>query len=219
MLATAARGRQDCRMVETAPVLPLVFFPGAGGRVGHLRPIGERLARRRTTILCEYPGLAGVEPDPKLQTLSDLQQHLLASLPEQFDLVTMSMGGVLALRIALEHPERIRKLTLLATSGGVDVAALGGIDWRDTFRQVQPNVPSWFVEDTTDVTHRLGQIPHPTLLIYGDADLIAPVEVGRLLEQNLPHAHLEVIPGATHDLEIDHPDLIASFIEAHLRKP
>jgi pimeloyl-ACP methyl ester carboxylesterase len=131
----------------------------------------------------------------------------------------MSMGGVLALRIALEHPERIRKLTLLATSGGVDVAALGGIDWRDTFRQVQPNVPSWFVEDTTDVTHRLGQIPHPTLLVYGDADLIAPVEVGRLLQQNLPNAHMEVIPGATHDLEIDYPDLIASFIEAHLRKP
>jgi pimeloyl-ACP methyl ester carboxylesterase len=206
-------------MLATAPPLPLVFFPGAGGRVANLRPIGERLAHRRETHLCEYPGLGGVPPDQSLRTLSDLQRYLLASLPPQFDLVTMSMGGVLALRIALEHPERIRKLVLMATSGGVDVAALGGINWRDTFRRVQPNTPSWFVEDTTDVTHELGRIPHPTLLIYGDADLIAPPAVGHLLRKNLPNARIEILPDATHDLEIDHPDLIAALIEAHLRKP
>jgi poly(3-hydroxyoctanoate) depolymerase len=206
-------------MREVAPTLPLVFFPGAGGRVAHLRPIAERLAHRRTTYLCEYPGLGGVAPDPNLRTMADLQRHLLASLPEQFDLVTMSMGGVLALRIALEHPGRIRKLVLLATSGGVNVEARGGIDWRDTFRRVQPNAPSWFVEDRTDVTSELGRVTHSTLLIYGDADLIAPPSVGYFLQKSLPDARIEVIPDATHDLEIDHPDLIASFIEAHLRRP
>jgi poly(3-hydroxyoctanoate) depolymerase len=206
-------------MSAIAPTRPLVFFPGAGGRVAHLRPIAERLAHRRTTYLCEYPGLGGVAPDPNLRTMADLQQHLLAGLPEQFDLVTMSMGGVLALRIALEHPARIRKLVLLATSGGVNVEARGGIDWRDTFRRVQPNAPSWFVEDRTDVTPELGRIAHPTLLIYGDADLIAPPSVGHFLQKSLPDARIEIIPDATHDLEIDHPDLIASFIEAHLRRP
>ncbi len=206
-------------MLATAPTLPLVFFPGAGGRVAHLRPIGERLAHRRTAILCEYPGLGGVAPDPQLRTLDDLTQHLLASLPDQFDLVAMSMGGVLALRIALDQPARVRKLVLLATSGGVDVAARGGIDWRDTFRRVQPNAPSWFLDDRTDVTHRLREIAHPTLLIYGDADLIAPPSVGHLLQRNMPNASIEVLADATHDLEIDYPDLIASMIEAHLRKP
>ena len=206
-------------MVETAAPLPLVFFPGAGGRVENLLPIGERLAPRRETRICQYPGLGGVEPNPQLRTLTDLQRYLLGSLPPKFDLVTMSMGGVLALRIALEQPERIRKLVLMATSGGVNVAALGALEWRDNFRKVQPNVPSWFVEDTTDVTHQLDRIPHPTLLIYGDADLIAPPNVGHLLQQNLPNARIEAIPNATHDLEIDHPDLIAAMIEAHLRKP
>jgi pimeloyl-ACP methyl ester carboxylesterase len=206
-------------MVAIAPTLPLVFFPGAGGRVEHLRPIAVRLAHRRQTRICEYPGLGGVDPHPDLSSLADLRRYLLSRLPERFDLVTMSMGGVLALQIALEEPERIRKLTLMATSGGVDVSALGGIDWRDSFRRVQPNAPSWFVDDRTDVTPRLGQVAHPTLLIYGDADLIAPPRVGRLLLDKLPNARLEVIPDATHDLEIDYPDLIAAMIEAHLRMP
>lgn len=206
-------------MAAIAPTLPLVFFPGAGGRVHHLRPIAERLAHRRPTSICEYPGLGGVAPNSTINSLADLRRHVLSGLPERFDLVTMSMGGVLGLQIALEQPERIRKLTLMATSGGVDVSALGGIDWRDTARRVQPNAPSWFLEDRTDVTPLLGQIKHPTLLIYGDADLIAPPRVGKLLLEKLPNARLEVIPDATHDLEIDYPDLIAAMIEAHLRLP
>jgi len=206
-------------MLDTAPPLPLVFFPGAGGRIEHLRPIAERLARRRPTMICEYPGLGGVPANPSLGSLDDLLQYLLQRLPERFDLVTMSMGGVLALRIALAHPERLRKLVLMATSGGVDMPALGGVDWRDSFRRVQPNAPSWFLDDRSDVTPELGKITLPTLLIYGDADLIAPPRVGQLLQERLGHARLEVIPEATHDLEIDHPDLIASMIEAHLRQP
>lgn len=206
-------------MVETAPALPLVFFPGAGGRVEHLRPIGERLARRRVTLLCEYPGLAGVPANPDLRTMADLQAHLLESLPDRFDLVTMSMGGVLALRIALEQPQRIRKLVLIATSGGVDMRALGALEWREDVSRRPPDMPTWFVDDRTDVTPQLAEIQHDTLLIYGDDDLIAPPSVGELLQKGLPRARLEIVPGGTHDLEIDFPDLIASFIEAHLRRP
>jgi len=182
-----------------------------------LRPIAERLALGRETIVCEYPGLGGAAPDPRLRTMADLQAQLLGQLPPRFDLVTMSMGGVLALRIALEHPGRLRKLVLMATSGGVDVAALGGADWRDNLREQQPNGPPWFVDDRTDVTPQLARIPHPTLLVYGDADPIAPPGVGRLLQRNLPNARLEILPGATHDLEIEQPAAIAALIEAHLR--
>lgn len=205
-------------MVATAPSLPLVIFPGAGGRVDFLRPIAERLAPRRETRICEYPGLGFAPPDPELNSLADLQRLLLAQLPERFDLVTMSMGGVLGLRIALEHPERIRKLVLMATSGGIDVAALGALSWRENFLSAQPARPTWFIDDRSDVTPELGRVHHPTLLIFGDADLIAPPKIGEFLCKNLARARLEVIPEATHDLEIEFPDLIASLIEAHLRR-
>jgi len=205
-------------MIETAPPLPLVFFPGAGGRVDFLRPIAERLAPRRETRICEYPGLGGVAPDAAIRSLADLQRHLLATLPARFDLVSMSMGGVLALRIALEHPERVRKLVLMATSGGVDVAALGALDWRDDSLPPPPARPRWFIDDRTDVSAELGRVEQPTLLIFGDDDLISPPAVGEFLVARLPRARLEVIARATHDLEIEYPDLIASMIEAHLRQ-
>src|SRR5258706_14935115 len=125
-------------MRETAPALPLVFFPGAGGRTENLRPIAQRLAPRRPTILCQYPGLGGVASDASLRTFADLQAHLLLRLPPRFALLTMSMCGVLALRIALEHPERLPKPTLVTTSGDVNLAALGGLVWRKTFPKVEP---------------------------------------------------------------------------------
>jgi pimeloyl-ACP methyl ester carboxylesterase len=215
-LAGQKRNQQDSLVVKAPSALPLVFFPGASGRVENLHPIGRLIAKRRATTFCVYPGLGGVAPKPDLRTLADLQRHLLASLPERFDLVTMSMGGVLALRIALEHPGRLRKMVLMATSGGVDVTALGGIDWRDSFRRAEPNVPDWFLEDRTDVTGELGRIAHPTLLIYGAADPIAPPGVGRLLCDRLTRARIEVIPSATHSLELEFPEVIADMIEAHL---
>jgi len=43
------------------------------------------------------------------------------------------------------------------------------------------------------------------------------VAAGELLLARLPSATLEVVTGATHDLEAEHPDLLASLIEAHLR--
>jgi len=206
-------------MPDVAPALPLVVLPGAGGRLDLLKPICQRLARRRTTLLVEYPGIGHAPANASLQSLSDLQAHVLERLPERFDLVAKSMGGVLALRTTLEQPGRVRKLVLLATSGGVNVAALGGIEWRDTFRRLQPEAPTWFVDDRTDVTPELGRIAQPTLLVFGEADLIAPIRVGQFLRSKLPDAHLEVVAEGTHDLEAEFPDLIASLIEAHLRRP
>lgn len=206
-------------MPSVAPTLPLAVLPGAGGRLDLLEPVCRRLSQRRATRLCEYPGIGQAAADPSLRSLADLQQHVLRELPPRFDLLAKSMGGVLALRLILEQPLRVRKLILLATSGGIDVAARGGIDWRDSFRRLQPTAPTWFADDRTDVTAELDRIRCPTLLVFGDADLIAPPAVGHFLLSRLPDARLEVVAGATHDLEGEFPDLIASLIEAHLRRP
>ncbi|HEX7671887.1 MAG TPA: alpha/beta hydrolase [Polyangiaceae bacterium] len=86
-----------------------------------------------------------------------------------------------------------------------------------SFRESRRDAPTWFVEDRTDFTDRLRSVTQPTLLVYGERDLIAPPSVGEFLQTRLPTAKLEVVPGATHELEEEHPDLLASLIEAHLR--
>jgi len=54
------------------------------------------------------------------------------------------------------------------------------------------------------------------LLIWGDADPISPVAVGRHLEARIPNARLEIVPGGDHGLAGTHADLVASLIAHHL---
>ncbi|MCC6994205.1 MAG: alpha/beta fold hydrolase [Deltaproteobacteria bacterium] len=193
----------------------VVMLPGAGGRRALLAEVAARLPGRTVTV-CGYPGLDGVAAAPELSTLDDLMQRLLAGLPERFDLVAKSMGSVLALRLVLAAPQRVRRLVLLATTGGLDVAAEGAAEWREAFVRAYPEAPRWFVDDRSDVEAELGRVQQPTLLLFGEADELAPVAVGRRLLAGLPRARLEVLAAATHDLEGEQPDLVAALIEAHL---
>lgn len=197
---------------------PVAFLPGASGFAGQWRPVADRL-RGQSSLLVEYPGFAGVPPDPTVRSLSDLSRVVLARLPATFDMVSFSMGGVLALRAALAHPERVRRLVLAATSGGIDVRRLGGADWREGLRARMPAAPTWFLDDSTDVTEQLSSLRAPTLLVFGDADPLSPVRVGEFLQARIPNSRLEIVPGGTHDMEIEQPNLLARLIQAHLDAP
>lgn len=126
------------------------------------------------------------------------------------------MGGVIAVRAALARPDSITHLVLCATSGGLDMSALGAQDWRAEFLAANPAAPRWFVDDRSDLSAFLPAIAVPTLLLWGDADPISPVAVGERLHRLLPNSRLAVIAGGTHDLAITHADEVARLIDAHL---
>ena len=195
--------------------LPIAFLPGASGNTSFWRPVAERLAGR-TAIHVGYPAFGGVPPHPEVRSLSDLYRHVFASLPPRFDLVAQSMGGVLAARKAIEEPERVRRLVLTTTSGGVDTVRLGAVDWRAGRAAWQGNAPDWFVDDRTDLTEHLATLQAPTLLIFGDEDPISPVAVGEFLRDRIPASRLVVLRGGTHDLALERPDEVATLIAAHL---
>ena len=196
----------------------MAYLPGASGTSTAWEPIANVLAHRREAFLFAYPGLGDVPDHDDIHSLSDLVRWVASELPERCDLVALSMGSTIALRLALEYPESIRRLVLVVPCGGVDAQRFGALDWRDAFVSARPFAPRWFVTDESDYSQRLTQISAPTLLVFGEHDLIAPPAIGRFLVDGLPNAKLEVVPDASHDLEEEHPALLASLIEAHLRR-
>jgi pimeloyl-ACP methyl ester carboxylesterase len=135
------------------------------------------------------------------------------------DIVAQSMGGLVAIRAALAAKGRVRRLVLTATSGGLEVEALGASDWRDAYRRNHPNAASWITTARQDLTPDLAQITAPTLLIWGNADPISPLAVGQRLQTLLPAATLRVIPGGDHDIAQTHASQTARWIEEHLGRP
>jgi pimeloyl-ACP methyl ester carboxylesterase len=110
----------------------------------------------------------------------------------------------------------VRHLVLSVTSGGLDVASLGGQDWRPGYRAQNPTLPGWFLGEREDLTHRLRELTCPVLLLWGDSDPISPVAVGRRLQELFPRAELVVVKKGTHDLVAERAQEILPIIEKHL---
>jgi len=203
--------------LRTTEYLPVAYLPGASGRSTVWEPIANVLAHRREAFLFAYPGLGEAPDHEEIRSLPDLVRWVASELPERCDLVALSVGSTIALRLALEYPERIRRLVLVVPCGGVNAERFGALDWREAFVAARPFAPRWFVTDKSDFSDRLSQISAPTLLVLGEDDPIAPPAIGKFLLEQLPNAKLEVISDASHDLEEEHPAFLASLIEAHFR--
>jgi pimeloyl-ACP methyl ester carboxylesterase len=194
----------------------ILFLPGAGGSPDFWKPVGDRLPADRLKHYFGWPGLGHQPHDPAIKGLDDLVRLVIKRIDGPVDLVAQSMGGVIAARIALERPSLVRRLVLCVTSGGIDMAGLGAADWRPDYRTSFPKAADWITATRASPPQPVEKIEAPTLLIWGDADPISPVAVGRHLEARIPNARLEIVPGGDHGLAGTHADLVASLIARHL---
>jgi pimeloyl-ACP methyl ester carboxylesterase len=201
---------------EASPAL--LFLPGAGGNTALWRPVSAGLSHTGRRHFFSWPGFAGAPPDPTVRGIDDLVARVVREISGPVVLFAQSMGGLVALRAALAVPHRIRALVLSVTSGGLDLAALGAVDWRPQFEQHNPHAPRWFLDARDDLAPQLAQIFAPVLLLWGDTDPISPVKVGQRLAQLLPDAELVVIPGGTHDLASERASEVLPHIERHLER-
>jgi pimeloyl-ACP methyl ester carboxylesterase len=179
--------------------------------------IGE-LSKTRKVIAVEMQGhgrTADIERDFSYENLADDVPALLDHLKvPSADLVGYSMGGGVAMYVAVRHPELVRKLVyaggasydpdgfypeLLEGEKKMTPDAFVGTPWLKTYQRIAPNKGDWpkLVEKikVLDLNWRglsedqLRSIKVPTMLIVGDADVVRPehvVKMFRLLGGGVP---------------------------------
>jgi pimeloyl-ACP methyl ester carboxylesterase len=195
----------------------LLFLPGAGADPDFWKPIGNLLPDSWEKIYFAWPGLGQQKSIPSVRCLDDLVtivEILLGDSP--VDLLAQSMGGRIALRILLKHPEQVRRVVFSATGVGLDLSKFCGADWKSDYLKKYPQSAHWFNNDNIDFTNELPKITHPTLILCGDADAICPIAVGERLLQLLPNSKLEIVRGGDHSFVRERPDQIISAIMNHL---
>ncbi len=197
----------------------LIFLPGAAGSPNFWRPVSDLLIHPARRVLLGWPGFDRVPAQDNVRGMADLLDMVLREMDAPCALVAQSMGGVLAVQAALQRPAQLTHLVLAVTSGGVDMAAHHAADWRPAFRAANPGAPAWFADYREDLSERIGAISAPTLLLWGDADPISPLAVGRRLNELIPHSSLHVLAGGQHDLVVKFAPEVARLIAAHLAAP
>ena len=196
--------------------LNLIFLPGASGNTAFWQPVIQLLQDDSTTVVA-YPSFGGYADDVDVQSFESLQAYVLNQIQQPSVVVAQSMGGIFAVQAALQKPDQVQALVLVATSGGIDLSPFQVADWREDYQQ-SFTVPDWFVQHQSDLTGSLERIQCPVLLIWGDADPISPVAVGQALRRQIPHAELHIVSQGQHDLAYVHAEHVAQLIQNFLVK-
>lgn len=222
----------------------VVCVHGAGG--SHLNwPAEIRRLPGAAVYAPDLPG-HGRSAGSGCQTIGEYVSVLVSfldalNLPDAV-FVGHSMGGAVALEMALSHPERVRGLVLVSSGARLRVAPaiLQGIveDFEGAVRLIGdfaygPDAPEelkrlgqqvmaetspevmhgdFLACDAFDVMARLGEIRAPTLVIAGTADRLTPAKYARFLAQNIPGAQLVPVENAGHMVMLERPQEVGETV-------
>jgi 2-succinyl-6-hydroxy-2,4-cyclohexadiene-1-carboxylate synthase len=102
----------------------IVLLHGFGGTHRAWDGVRARLdPERYRQLALDLPGHGAAVDAPRPITFAGCVAHVLEQAPEHFGLCGYSMGGRVALHVALIVPERVQRLVLVASSPGIDDAA------------------------------------------------------------------------------------------------
>lgn len=196
----------------------IFFLPGAGGDPDFWRPLGDLLPDSWEKIYFEWPGLGNRMPDPSVNSFEDCVSLVEKNLLDgPADLCAQSMGGLIGTRIAVTHPDMVRRLVLSATTaGGLNAGDFGAQDWRPDYRRDYPNAAPWISDNKLIFTNDPGRISQPTLLLWSDSDIICPLPVGETLSALIPQSRLVTVHGGDHCFVRDMPGELIEAVRLHL---
>ena len=234
------------RYLEAGSGPPLVCFHASGGprlSRGH-----ELLAERHRVILFEAPGFGQSAVNERSESMADLARTMASAVAaigiERYSLWGTSFGGRLACWLAVQFPERLDALVLVAPAAilpeghtsrtaGVPLADRAGLYFAHPERQPPSPPPDPAViakqealvgrlrgpNRDADLEARLAGLNVPTLVLFGTEDRLIPSEMGRVYREIMPNCHLVLVYDSGHHIDADRPEAFASvvldFLERH----
>ncbi len=226
----------------------LLLLHGAGGHALLWAPVMAHIPRA-TSIALDLPG-HGHSAAPSRTSIGGYSEAVLAAADalglDDLVLAGHSMGGAIALDVALRAPGRLRALVLMSVTARLFVApALLAQLVEDPARarqwivdtgygpatqaqarqagarqlaQVAPGVlhGDFVACSVYDARARLGEVRCPALVLYGSEDRLTLPRYVRALQEGLPRASLEEVPGAGHMLPLERPEAVGEAISRYL---
>ncbi len=223
----------------------LLFVHGAGGDHTIWGEQLRELAKDFSVIALDLNG-HGRSPAREgdgLQTYVEDVLAVLNAFAQPTVLVGHSMGGAIALSVALQPPKNLVGLGLVGTGARLKVhpqilelcqtdfekAVELVISWafaeqtdpalKDKAReQMRRNGQAALYRDflscsTFDEMHRLSEISVPTIVICGREDKLTPVKYSEYLQQNIPNAQLQIIERAGHMVMVEQPEAVTRVLK------
>jgi pimeloyl-ACP methyl ester carboxylesterase len=223
----------------------LMCLHGAGGTHAHWGYQLRALAESARVYTLDLPGHGRSAP-PGRASIAEYSVAVLGFLDAlglaRVVLAAHSMGGAIALWMALSVPERVAGMALVGAGARMRVAPaiLDGLlgDRLATIRMIveysyAPGTPEpalrraeksyalcepvvyrsdFLACDAFDVQTRLAEISCPTAVVCGDADRMTPPKYAKALRDHIPGASLTLLPGAGHMAPIERPSEVSATL-------
>jgi 3-oxoadipate enol-lactonase len=188
---------------------PLLLIGGLGLAVSEMQPLIKELTAGHRVIAVDNRGTGRSAKPPGPYTIEQMAGDLAALAAHlglsRAHVLGISMGGRIALALALEQPRLVDRLVLVSTGArtsrrrwrvrlGMAISRLPGLRGEDP----QPRhalMAQFRASSQFDCTGRLGEVTRPTLIVHGRADRIAPAALASEMHARIPGSRCVFLDG------------------------
>ncbi|MCT7660698.1 alpha/beta fold hydrolase [Mycobacterium deserti] len=217
---------------------PLVVIHGAGGPDGNGGGALELLAENHRVIAVELPGFGQSETNTRTQDGRQMAATVASAVAalgvEKYSVSGTSMGAIVALWMAADHPDNVVSVVLEApaafricttrpenmmTDRAVFIRAFHARPERKPWVQnFTPNVPAELYakimgpDRDEELVTALQTLEMPVLALFGTKDLVINPNEGRLYKELITDCYFLLVYDAAHDLKGDRPEAFAEVV-------
>lgn len=206
---------------------PLVLLHGNGGNSGARANIMNELVTNYKVIAVDHRchGQSGCTEELNYQLMaSDINELLNQLNIDSAYVYGHSDGGIMGLIMAYSYPNKVKKLVISGAnlkhdSTGLEPEIVDIMKDYPLIEQERMRQQIKLMVDHPDIDFKeLHDIKCPVLIISGDRDAVRLSHTVKIFE-NIRQSQLCVLPGTTHFVSEEHPELILNFMESFFDQP